>query len=219
MIVSLHGLPKACQPSFTRCRLAILLGESPRFTRTALPLALALYFFEAALLAIFFVESLAILVADAPGLADGVAFSDALPLALISPARRLRIGQTLPPWPAVVVAASAGVALPSPIALGRASEAPSQTARLMTVAVNVGIDPSPEYASAKPGWGRHGPALTRCERYTAVSASPGTLSSPDVREIRWFLHLRYARDVPDKAPVQRSSANGRAISADTSNAS
>jgi hypothetical protein len=44
-----------------------------------------------------------------------------------------------------------------------------------------------------------GPALTRCERYTAVSASPrDSLSSPDVREIRWFLHLRIARDVPGK---------------------
>ena len=54
----------------------------------------------------------------------------------------------------------------------------------------------------------------RSERFT-----PGTLSCPDVREIRWFLHLRFARDVPGKAPVQRSSANGRAISAGTSDAS
>lgn len=54
----------------------------------------------------------------------------------------------------------------------------------------------------------------RRERFT-----PGTLSRPDVREIRWFLHLRFARDVPGKAPVQRSSANGRAISADTSDVS
>ncbi len=34
-----------------------------------------------------------------------------------------------------------------------------------------------------------------------MSASPrDPLSSPDVREVRWFLHLRFARDVPGKAP-------------------
>ena len=199
--------------------MAILLGELSRLTRTVLPLVLALYFFGAALLAIFFVESRAILVADAPGLADGVAFLDALPLALVSPARRLRLGQALGPWPAVV-AASAGVALPSPILRGRADEAPSPTARLMTVDVNIGIESFPRVRLCETWLGRRGPGahavreIHRRERFT-----PGTLSSPDVREIRWFLHLRYARDVPGKAPIQRSSANGRAISAGTSNAS
>jgi hypothetical protein len=121
----------------------------------------------------------------------------------------------------VVVAASVGAAPANPIPQGGASAAPAPTARsMMVVMVNVGIESSPECACAEPGSGRYGPGAHavrkkhRCERFT-----PGTLSSPDLREIRWFLHLHFARDVPGKAPFQRSSANGRAISADTSDAS
>jgi hypothetical protein len=58
--------------------LAIL--SSP-FTRTVVSPAPALYFFGAAFLAIFFVESLAFLVVDAPGLVAGIAFLDDLPFA------------------------------------------------------------------------------------------------------------------------------------------
>jgi hypothetical protein len=54
------------------------------------------------------------------------------------------------------------------------------------------------------GGTRFGPSKARRSRGardTAVSASPrDPLSSPDVREVRWFLHLRFARDVPGKAP-------------------
>jgi hypothetical protein len=64
-----------------------------------------------------------------------------------------------------------------------------------------------------------GPALTRCEMHRCERFTPGDSLFPDVREIRWFLHLRFARDIPGKAPIQRSSANGRAISAGTSDAS
>jgi hypothetical protein len=45
-----------------------LLSVSPRLTRTVLSLALALYFFGAAFLAIFFVESLAFLVVERSGI-------------------------------------------------------------------------------------------------------------------------------------------------------
>jgi hypothetical protein len=57
----------------------------------------------------------------------------------------------------VVVAASAGAAPASPIPQERASAAAAPTARLMKVDVNVGIESFPEYASAEPGSGRHGP--------------------------------------------------------------
>jgi hypothetical protein len=199
--------------------LAILLGESSRFTRTALPLALALYFLEP------------------PSWRSS------------SSSRSPSWLQTLQDWPTASrsytlcrspwSAPLAGRDSPGPRALaccrrrcfgrcgapkpnpaGRADEAPSPTARLMTVDVKCRNRSFPEYTCAKPGWGRHGPGahavreIHRRERFT-----PGTLSSPDVREVRWFLHLRYARDVPGKAPIQRSSANGRAISAGTSDAS
>jgi len=149
-------------------------------------------------------------------LADGVAFLDALPFALVSPARRLRVGQAFDlgrvssPLLRQVrrnQAQSRRESRGSALADGTLDDGGCQC---------VGIESFPEYACAEP----HGPGahavreIHRRERFT-----PGTLSSPDVREIRWFLHLRYARDFPGKAPIQRSSANGRAISEDTSNAS
>src|SRR5512132_2637344 len=63
-------------------------------------LAFALYFFGAAFLAIFFFESLSLVVFDAPGLVAGVAFWSALPFDLVSPARRPQVGQAPAPWPA-----------------------------------------------------------------------------------------------------------------------
>ena len=114
----------------------------------------------------------------------------------------------------VVVAASAGTAPASPIPQDRASAALTPTARLMMVDVNVGIESFPEYACEIPGSGRHGPGAHavreshRCERFT-----PGLSLFPDVREIRWFLYLRFRPRRSRLGAVQRSSANGRAISA------
>jgi hypothetical protein len=130
------------------------------------------------------------------------------PFALISPTRLLqglRLG-------------CSGASKPNPP--GRPGAGSAATARLMMVDVNVGIEILPRVRLRGTWFGAsqasaHAALEThRCERFT-----PRTLSSPDVREIRWFLHLRFARDVPGKAPVQRSSANGRAISADTPNVS
>src|SRR4029453_10462363 len=63
-------------------------------------LAFVLYFFGATFLAIFFFESLTLVVFDAPGLVAGVAFRSALPFDLVSPARRPQVGQAPAPWPA-----------------------------------------------------------------------------------------------------------------------
>jgi hypothetical protein len=75
----------------------------------------------------------------------------------------------------------------------------------MIVDVNVGIESFPECACGATGFGpsRAGAhavhEIHRCERFTPRDS----LSSPGVREIRWFLHLRFARDVPGKAPSSR----------------
>ena len=59
-----------------------------------------------------------------------------------------------------------------------------------------------------------GPALTRCaEIHRCERFTPRDSLFPDVREIRWFLYLRFRPRRSRLGAVQRSSANGRAISA------
>jgi hypothetical protein len=90
----------------------------------------------------------------------------------------------------------------------------------MKVDVNVGMNPSPSTPVGHQVRGRIGPGahavreIHRRERFT-----PGLSLIPWlVREIRWFLHLRFRPGRSRQGAVQQSSADGRAISAGTSDA-